>query len=157
MGGKVCVNRLFYSATEALNLKPLLWRSSIMLLVVLCSFSASVVKQNLKFFSPSTYRKCSIPVPEYVAAFLASNYYYSNFGKALIKAMPFLADCLKRSASCLQAAIVVNFCQEIFLAQCEFLTSKTKTSTTDCFKNWTPATTHPALGTTPFHLETVVS
>ena len=99
-----------------------------MLLVVLCSFSASVVKQNLKFFSPSTYRKCSIPVPEYVAAFLASNYYYSNEGKALTKAMLLLAACLKRSVSCLRAAIVVNFCQEIFLAQCEFLTSKTKTS-----------------------------
>jgi hypothetical protein len=27
-------------------------------------------------------------VPEYVSAFLASNYYYLNFGKALTKAMP---------------------------------------------------------------------
>ncbi len=146
--GRSATNRLFYSATEALNLKPLLWRSSIMLLVVLCSFSALVVKQNLKFFSRSTYRKWWIATPDYVTAFLASNYYYSNFGKALIKAMPFLADCLKRSASCLRAVMVVNFCQEIFLAQCEFLTSKTKTSTTDCYKNWSSATTHPALGNT---------
>ncbi len=114
-----------------------------MLLVVLCSFSASVVKQNLKFVSPSTYRKWWIATPAYVTTFLASNYYYSNEGKALIKAMPFLADYLKRSASCLRAAIVVNFCQEIFLAQCELKTRKTKTSTTDCFKNWTPATTYP--------------
>ena len=128
-------------------------RSSVMLLSVLCSFSVSVVKQKLNFFSPSTYRKCSIPVPEYVAAFLASNYYYLNFGKALTKAMPFLAACLKRSASCFRAAIVVNFCQEIFLARCEFLTRKTKTSRTDCCKSWTPATTYPAEEILSFTLE----
>jgi hypothetical protein len=73
-----------------------------MLLVVLCSFSASVVKQNLKFFSPSTYRKWWIATPAYVTAFSASNYYYSNEGKALTKVMPLLADCLKRSASCFE-------------------------------------------------------
>lgn len=146
--GRSAANRLFYSATEALNLKPLLWRSSIMLLVVLCSFSASVVKQNLKFFSLSTYRKWWIATPDYVTAFSANNYYCSKLGKALIKAMPLLADCLKRSADCLRAAIVVNFCQEIFLAQCKFLTRKTKTSRTDCFKSWSSATTHPALKNT---------
>ena len=114
-----------------------------MLLVVLCSFSASVVKQNLKFVSLSTYRKWWIATPDYVTEFLASNYYYSNEGKALIKAMPFLAACLRKSASCLRAAIVVNFCQEIFLAQCKFLTSRTTTSRTDCFKSWTPAINYP--------------
>ncbi|MBW4637038.1 MAG: hypothetical protein KME05_02185 [Gloeocapsa sp. UFS-A4-WI-NPMV-4B04] len=82
-------------------------------------------------------------MPEYVAAFLASNYYYSNEGKALTKAIPLLAACLKRSVSCLQAAIVVNFCQEIFLAQCELKTRKTKSSRTDCCKSWSSATTYP--------------
>lgn len=115
-----------------------------MLLVVLCRVSVSVVKQKLNFFSPSTYRKCSIPVPECVSACLRSNY-YSNLGKRLTKAMPKKAACFRKSAACLRAAIVVNFCQEIFLAQCEFLTSRTTTSTTDCFKNWTPATIYPAL------------
>ena len=112
-----------------------------MLLSVLCSFSVSVV--NLKLNNLNPFQKWWVTASRYVAVFLASNYYCSKSGKALTKAMPFLADCLKRSASCLRAAIVVNFCQEIFLAQCEFLTSKTKTSTTDCFKNWSSATTHP--------------
>ncbi|MBW4641217.1 MAG: hypothetical protein KME05_23980 [Gloeocapsa sp. UFS-A4-WI-NPMV-4B04] len=126
-----------------------------MLLLVLCSVSVSVV--NLKLNNLNPFQKWWVSAYRYVAVFLASNYYCSNSGKALTKAMLLLAACLKRSVSCLRAAIVVNFYQEIFLAQCEFLTSKAKTSTTDCFKNWTPATTHPALGTTPFHLETVVS
>ena len=114
-----------------------------MLLVVLCSFSASVVKQNLKFFSPSTYRNWWIATPDYVTAFSANNYYYSKLGKTLTKVLPGVAGCLKRSASCLRAAIVVNFCQEIFLAQCKFLTRKTKTSRTDCFKVCPPAISYP--------------
>lgn len=113
-----------------------------MLLLVLCRVSVSVVKQKLNFFSPSTYRKSWITVPEYVLACLRSDYYCSNLGKALTKAMLLLAACLKRSASCLRAAIVVNFCQEIFLAQCEFLTSSTKTSRV-CCKSWTPAISYP--------------
>ena len=126
MGGKACRhNRLFYSPTEALNLKPLLWRSSIMLLVVLCSFSPSVVKQNLKFLFLSTYRKWWIATPEYVTAFLRSNYYDgSKFGRTLTKVI----------ASCFSRKIVVNFCQEIFLTQSNFVTSKTKALRIDCFK-----------------------
>ena len=111
------------------------------LLSVLCSFSVSVV--NLKLNNLNPFQKWWVTASRYVAVFLASNYYCSNSGKALTKAMPLLAACLKRSVSCLRAAIVVNFYQEIFLAQCELKTRKTKTSTTDCFKNWTPATTYP--------------
>ena len=112
-----------------------------MLLSVLCSFSVSVV--NLKLNNLNPFQKWWVTASRYVAVFLASNYYCSKSGKALTKAMPFLADYLKRSASCLRAAIVVNFCQEIFLAQCEFLTSRTTTSRTDCCKSWSSATTHP--------------
>ena len=111
-----------------------------MLLSVLCSFSVSVVNLKLNNFNP--FQKWWVSAYRYVAVFLASNYYCSNSGKALTKAMLLLAACLKRSASCLRAAIVVNFCQEIFLAQCKFLTSRTTTSRTDCFKSWTPATTY---------------
>ena len=126
------------------------------LLSVLCSFSVSVV--NLKLNNLNPFQKWWVSAYRYVAVFLASNYYCSKSGKALTKAMPFLADCLKRSASCLRAAIVVNFCQEIFLAQCEFLTRKTKTSRTDCCKSWSSATTHPVEEPlTPLHLETLVS
>jgi len=89
-----------------------------MLLVVLCSFSPSVVKQNLKFFSPSTYRKSWIATPVYVVAFSANKSCRSDFGKTLTKVI----------ASCFSRAIVVNFCQEIFLAQWNFLTTKTKAS-----------------------------
>ncbi len=103
-----------------------------MLLVVLCSFSLSVVKQNLKFLSPSTYRKWWIATPDYVTAFSANNYYCSKFGKRLNKAL----------ASCLGAAIVVNFCQEIFLAQCNFLTSKIKVLRIGYFTVCPPLTTH---------------
>ena len=102
-----------------------------MLLVVLCSFSTSVVKQNLKVFSPSTYRKWWIATPEYVTAFSATKSCRSDFGKIFTKAMLLLSS--YASASCLEAAIVVNCCQEIFLDQCEFVASKTKTSRMDCF------------------------
>lgn len=114
-----------------------------MLLLVLCRVSVSVVKQNLKFFSPSTYKKWWIATPDYVTAFLASNYYCSKLGKTLTKVMPLLAACLRKSASCLRAVIVVNFCQEIFLAQCKFLTCKIKTSRTDYFKVCPPAISYP--------------
>ena len=131
--GKVCYEQTVFPPPKA---RPLSFtrRSSIMLLVVLCSFSASVVKQNLKFLSPSTYRKWWITTPEYVAAFSASNYYCSNGDKTLTKVI----------TSCLEAAIVVNFCQEIFLAQCEFVTSKIKASRMDCFKVYALVTTHLA-------------
>jgi len=89
-----------------------------MFLVVLCSFSTSVVKQNLKLLSPSTYRKWWITAPEYATAFPANKSCRSDFGKTLTKAI----------TSCFGAAIVVTFCQEIFSAQCEFVTSKTKAS-----------------------------
>jgi hypothetical protein len=112
-----------------------------MLLSVLCSFSVSVV--NLKLNNLNPFQKWWVTASRYVAVFLASNYYCSNSGKALTKAMLLLAACLKRSVSCLRAAIVVNFCQEIFLAQCEFLTRKTKSSRIDCFKSWSSATTYP--------------
>lgn len=101
-----------------------------MLLLVLCRVSLSVVKQKLNFFSPSTYKKCSITVPEYVSACLRSNYYYSNKGKTLTKVI----------TSCFNRTIVVNFFQEIFLAQCEFSTSKTKASRMDYFKVCPPLT-----------------
>lgn len=138
--GKVCVTRLFFRHRR-LNLKPLPWRSSMMLVIVLCRFSVSFVKQNLKVFSPSTYRKWWIATLEYVAAFSASNFYCSNGGKTLTKAMPLLAACLLRLASCLEAAIVVNFCQEIFLAQREFVVSKTKASRIGYFTVCLPLTT----------------
>jgi hypothetical protein len=112
-----------------------------MLLSVLYIFSVSVV--NLKLNNLNPFQKWWVTASRYVAVFLASNYYCSNSGKALTKAMPFLATFLKKSASCFRAAIVVNFCQEIFLAQCELKTRKTKTSRTDCFKSWSSATTHP--------------
>lgn len=105
-----------------------------MLLVVLCSFSLSVVKQNLKFFSPSKYRKWWIAAPDCVTAFSANNYYCSKFGKTLTKVI----------ASCFSRKIVVNFCPEIFLAQCEFVTSKTKASRMDCFRVYPPVTTNLA-------------
>jgi hypothetical protein len=109
----------------------------------------SVVKQNLKVFSPSTYRKWWIATPEYVTAFSASNYYCSDFGKIFTKvmllgsgyAMPLLAACFLRIASCLEAAIVVNFCQEIFLAQCEFVASKTQALRIGYFTVCPPLTT----------------
>jgi hypothetical protein len=53
----------------------------------------------------------------------------------------------------LRAAIVVNFCQEIFLAQCELKIRKTKTSRTDCCKSWSSATTHPVEKIFSFTLE----
>ncbi len=102
-----------------------------MLLVVLCRVSLSVVKQNLKVFSPSTYRKWWIATPEYVTAFSASKSCRSDFGQIFTKAMLLLSS--YANASCLEAAIVVNCCQEIFLAQCEFVASKTKALRIDCF------------------------
>ncbi len=102
-----------------------------MLLVVLCSFSPSVVKQNLKVLSPSAYRKGWIATPEYVAAFPANNYYGSNFGKTLTRVI----------VSCLEAAIVVNFCQEIFSSSYDFVTSRVKVSRMDCFKVCSSVTT----------------
>lgn len=103
----------------------------ILLLTVLCRVSVPVVKQNLKFLSPSTYRKWWIATPEYVTAFSANNYYCSKFGKTLTTVI----------ASCFSRKIVVNFCPEIFLAQCEFLASKTKASRMDCSKVYPPVTT----------------
>lgn len=126
----------------------------ILALIVLCSFSVSLV--NLKLNNLNPFQKWWVTSSEYAAAFLASNYYCSNEGKALTKAIPLLAACLKRSASCLRAAVVVNFCQEIFLAQCEFLTSRTTTSRADCCKSWSSATTYPAFGNTQFYLGTTV-
>lgn len=102
-----------------------------MLLLVLCSVSVSVVKQKLNFFSPSTYRKSWITMPEYVSAFLASNYYCSNLGKKLINVI----------ASCLRAVIAVSFWKQIFSSLCQFITSRTKALRVDYFKAWTPATT----------------
>ena len=122
-----------------------------MLLSVLCSFSVSVV--NLKLNNLNPFQKWWVSAYRYVAVFLASNYYCSNSGKALTKAMLLLAACLKRSVSCLRAAIVVNFCQEIFLAQCELKTRKTKTSRTDCCKSWTPAISYPVEEILSFTLE----
>lgn len=125
MGRSVCRQTVLFRHRSAQPQTAYLRRSSIMLLVVLCSFSPSVVKQNLKFFSPSTYRKWWIATPEYITAFLRSNYYDgSKFGRRLTKII----------ASCFSRKIVVNFCQEISLTQSNFVISKTKALRMDCFK-----------------------
>lgn len=103
-----------------------------MLVIVLCRVSVSVVKQKLKFFSQNPSKKWRANAPKYVTVLPASESCRSDFGKTLTKVM------LQRSryeiASCFSRAIVVNFCQEIFLAQGNFVTSKTKALRMDCLK-----------------------
>lgn len=109
-----------------------------MLVIVLCRFSVSFVKLfvNLKlnFSLQDPSRKWWATASKYLAAFSANNYYYSKFGKTLTKVI----------ASCFSRKIVVNFYPEIFLAQSNFPTSKTKASRMDCSRVCPPVATHLA-------------
>lgn len=105
-----------------------------MLCLVLCRFSVSVVKQKLDFFPQHFYQEWWATPFKNTAAIPDGQWCWcSGFGKMLIKAI----------ASCLVAALAVNFGKEIISAKHKLVHQLGKSFEEDYFRLCPQLTIYP--------------